>query len=49
MLVHLVSFSYRYGIPSDADMIMDVRFLPNAYFVEELKDLDGRDSRVKFV
>jgi UPF0042 nucleotide-binding protein len=47
MLVHLVSFSYRYGIPSDADMIMDVRFLPNPYFVEELKDLDGRDSRVK--
>ncbi|MEK7828192.1 MAG: RNase adapter RapZ, partial [Deltaproteobacteria bacterium] len=47
MVVHLVSFSYRYGIPSDADMIMDVRFLPNPYFVEGLKDLDGRDLRVK--
>ncbi|MBI5875082.1 MAG: RNase adaptor protein RapZ [Deltaproteobacteria bacterium] len=47
MVVQLVSFSYRYGIPSDADMIMDVRFLPNPYFIEELKDLDGRDSRVK--
>ena len=47
MIVHLVSFSYRYGIPSDADVIMDVRFLPNPYFVEELKDLDGRDGRVK--
>ncbi|MBI5047787.1 MAG: RNase adapter RapZ [Deltaproteobacteria bacterium] len=47
MVVYLVSFSYRYGIPSDADVIMDVRFLPNPYFVEDLKDLDGRDSRVK--
>lgn len=47
MVVHLVSFSYRYGIPADADLIMDVRFLPNPYFVEELKDLDGRDDRVK--
>ncbi|MDP2682838.1 MAG: RNase adapter RapZ [Deltaproteobacteria bacterium] len=47
MVVQLVSFSYRYGIPSDADMIMDVRFLPNPYFVEGLKDLDGRDSRAK--
>ncbi|MEK6599122.1 MAG: RNase adapter RapZ [Deltaproteobacteria bacterium] len=47
MVVQLVSFSYRYGIPSDADMIMDVRFLPNPYFVEGLKDLDGRDNRVK--
>ena len=45
MNVHLVSFSYRYGIPSDADLIMDVRFLPNPYFVEEFKELDGRDSR----
>ena len=47
MNVHLVSFSYRYGIPSDADLIMDVRFLPNPYFVEEFKALDGRDSRVR--
>ena len=47
MVVQLVSFSYRYGIPSDADMIMDVRFMPNPYFVEGLKDLDGRDSRAK--
>lgn len=47
MVLQLVSFSYRYGIPSDADMIMDVRFLPNPYFIEELKDLDGRDSKVK--
>lgn len=47
MILQLVSFSYRYGIPSDADLIMDVRFLPNPYFIEGLKDLDGRDFRVK--
>ncbi len=47
MIVHLVSFSYRYGIPSDADVIMDVRFLPNPYFIEEFKDLDGRDKMVR--
>ncbi|MBI3754823.1 MAG: RNase adapter RapZ, partial [Deltaproteobacteria bacterium] len=47
MVAHLVSFSYRYGIPADADLIMDVRFLPNPYFVEELKDLDGRDDKVR--
>jgi len=47
MTVHLVSFSYRYGIPTDADLVIDVRFLPNPYFVEGLKGLDGRDDRVK--
>lgn len=47
MVMHLVSFSYRYGIPLDADIIMDVRFLPNPYFVDGLKDLDGRDLSVK--
>lgn len=47
MVMHLVSFSYRYGIPLDADIIMDVRFLPNPYFVEGLKDLDGRDLSAK--
>ncbi|MBI5894263.1 MAG: RNase adapter RapZ [Deltaproteobacteria bacterium] len=45
--VHLVSFSYRYGIPSDADLIMDVRFLPNPYFIDEFKGMDGSDERVK--
>jgi len=47
MLMHIVSFSYRYGIPTDADIIMDVRFLPNPYFVEGLKDLDGRNLSVR--
>ncbi|MBI5287188.1 MAG: hypothetical protein HY878_06320 [Deltaproteobacteria bacterium] len=47
MVVHLISFSYRYGVPTDADLIIDVRFLPNPYFVEGFSGLDGRDERVK--
>lgn len=47
IIVHLVSFSYRYGIPNDADLIMDVRFLPNPYFVDEFKGLTGKNEQVK--
>ncbi len=45
--VTLVSFGYRYGIPYDADLVFDVRFLPNPHFVEGLKSLDGRDPAVR--
>jgi UPF0042 nucleotide-binding protein len=48
--VTLLSFGYRYGTPTDADIVMDVRFLPNPYFNEELKHLTGFDPAiVKFV
>ncbi len=47
MILNLLSFGYRYGLPADADMVMDVRFLPNPYFVDEFKGLDGRDERVR--
>lgn len=43
----IVSFGYRYGAPSDADIVMDVRFLPNPYFVEDLKSLSGLDPKIK--
>lgn len=43
----IVSFGYRYGAPSDADIVMDVRFLPNPYFVENLKPLTGLDPKVR--
>ena len=46
MVVHLVSFGYKYGLPYDADMVMDVRFLPNPFFVSELKELDGNQKSV---
>jgi len=50
LTVSLVSFGFKHGIPYDADLVFDVRFLPNPHFVEELRQLDGRDPAVqKFV
>lgn len=46
MVIHLVSFGYKYGLPFDADLVMDVRFLPNPFFVSELKELDGNQPAV---
>jgi UPF0042 nucleotide-binding protein len=46
MTVTLLSFGYSFGIPYEADLLMDVRFLPNPYFVEELKRLKGDDPQV---
>ena len=46
LLVTVQSFGYKHGIPIDADMIFDVRFLPNPFFVPELKQLTGRDPEV---
>jgi RNase adapter protein RapZ len=47
MVIHVISFGYRYGLPADADMVLDVRFLPNPHFVEELKQYNGHDVRVR--
>jgi UPF0042 nucleotide-binding protein len=47
LLIYVTSFGYRYGIPVDADMVFDVRFLPNPYFVEDLKPRDGNDPEVR--
>ncbi|MDP3182270.1 MAG: RNase adapter RapZ [Desulfobaccales bacterium] len=47
MWLHLVSFAYKHGIPPEADVVLDVRFLPNPYFVEELTPLTGNDPRVR--
>jgi UPF0042 nucleotide-binding protein len=50
MQVRVVSFGFKYGAPADADLVFDVRFLKNPYFVPELKPLTGMDARVtKFV
>ncbi len=46
LLVSLVSFGYRYGLPPEADLVFDVRFLPNPHFVPAYKNLTGRDPRV---
>ena len=45
--VNLVSFGFKYGLPAEADLVFDVRFLPNPYFVETLRPLDGRTEPVQ--
>ena len=45
--VQVMSFGFKYGVPHEADLIVDVRFLPNPYFIPELKPLDGRHADIK--
>ena len=47
MVINVTSFGYRYGLPVDADLVFDVRFLPNPYFVENLKNYDGHHADVQ--
>lgn len=47
LIISLISFGYQRGVPLEADLLLDVRFLPNPYYQEELKNLNGRDERVK--
>ncbi|MBA4374198.1 MAG: RNase adapter RapZ [Thermodesulfovibrio sp.] len=44
--VALISFGFKYGAPQNVDLLFDVRFLPNPFFIPALKDLDGRDKKV---
>jgi len=47
MSINILSFGFKYGMPHDASLIMDVRFLSNPYFVPELKDFNGKSQEVK--
>ena len=47
LMVTVLSFGFKYGIPSDADIVFDVRFLPNPYYVEELRPLTGNDKKIQ--
>lgn len=47
MKINVLSFGYKYGIPGDADLVMDLRFLANPYFDPRLKNLDGEAEEVK--
>lgn len=47
MLIHVLSFGYKYGLPPEADILIDVRFLLNPYFVPELKPLDGEAPAIR--
>lgn len=45
--INIMSFGFKYGIPKECDMVFDVRFLPNPFYIEELKPLSGLDDQVK--
>ena len=47
ILINVVAFGFKYGIPIDADLVFDVRFLPNPYYVEKLRPLSGMDDEVQ--
>lgn len=47
LMIYVTSFGYRYGLPVDADIVLDVRFLANPYFVESLKNHDGHHPGVR--
>ena len=45
--ITIMSFGFKYGIPTEADLVLDVRFLPNPFYIEDLKPLTGNDDPVK--
>ena len=45
--IEVMSFGFKYGLPLDADIVLDVRFLPNPFYVPELKHLTGNDAAVQ--
>lgn len=47
LFVTVLSFGFKYGIPADADLVFDVRFLPNPYYVSELKQMTGNDKAIQ--
>jgi len=47
MLITVVSFGYKYGIPLDADLVIDVRFLPNPHYIEKLRPHSGKEKPVR--
>ena len=46
LMINIMSFGFKFGIPTEADLVFDVRFLPNPYYIEELKKLSGNDPPV---
>jgi UPF0042 nucleotide-binding protein len=47
LVIHILSFGFKYGVPADANLVLDVRFLPNPYFEPELRPLNGCDHEVR--
>ena len=47
LYISVLSFGFKYGIPADADLVFDVRFLPNPYYIDELRQMSGNDEPVR--
>lgn len=47
LYINILSFGFKYGIPADADLVFDVRFLPNPFYIDELKNDTGMDKNVR--
>lgn len=47
LYITVLSFGFKYGLPNDADLVFDVRFLPNPYYIEELRPMSGNDREVR--
>ncbi len=47
LIISIISFGFKHGVPLDADLVFDVRFLPNPFYIEELKNFTGNDKRVR--
>lgn len=47
LILNIISFGFKYGIPLDGDLVFDVRFLPNPYYIESMKKLSGNDDEVR--
>lgn len=47
LVVNLVSFGFKYGVPSESNLVYDLRFLPNPHFIPALKDFDGRSAQIQ--
>ena len=47
LFVNILSFGFKYGIPNDSDLVFDVRFLPNPYYIAELKEKTGNEKEVQ--
>jgi len=47
MIINIISFGFKYGIPIDCDLVFDVRFIPNPYYIESMRKLTGKDEAVR--
>lgn len=47
LIITVLSFGFKYGIPNDSDLVFDVRFIPNPYYIPDMRELTGNDDKIK--